>query len=402
MTTLDQRTPRRHATHSGTPWAQARATARLAAEPLEAFPVPLERARGGVLAESLRARTAHPAFDTAAMDGYAVAGSAPWTVVGRVLAGRPSGVGALTDGQAVEIATGAAVPPGACAVLPYETALRTDGLVTGVVEARRHIRYRGEECAEGREVLPAGTPVTPAVLGLAAALGHDALTVHRRPRVAVLVTGDEVVRHGLPPAGQVRDALGPLLPGLVDWAGGTAQPTTYLPDGRSPLTTALARTGVDVIAVCGASSRGPADHLRPALRALGAELLVDGVACRPGHPQLLARLPGAGRLVVGLPGNPYAALAAALTLLVPALHRLAGRSPALPSRAALAGSPAPHAHDTRLVPVAVAGGRATPVGHDRPGLLWGAAAADALAVLPPAGAADPGDVRDVELLELPR
>ncbi|GGO64310.1 molybdopterin-binding protein [Nonomuraea cavernae] len=150
----------------------------------------------------------------------------------------------------------------------------------------------------------------------------------------------------------------------------------------------------EVVVVCGASSRGPADHLRAVLADLGAETLVDGVAVRPGHPQLLARLPG-GPLVAGLPGNPYAALGAALTLLVPVLDRLTGTERGRES-AALAGPVRAHQHDTRLVAVRRTGGGAVPVGHDRPGSLWGAALADALAVVPPGW-----DGERVELLDLP-
>ncbi|WP_420000155.1 molybdopterin molybdotransferase MoeA [Streptomyces boninensis] len=404
MTTLDERPlARHHDSHaSPTPWPQARRIAAEAAQPLPARDAPLRRCRGRALAEPLVAGLPLPAFDTAAMDGYAVAGPAPWRVVGRVLAGREAVIDRIAPGEAVEIATGALVPAGASAVLPYEHAAHGTETITGEVKHGRHIRRRGEECAQGREVLPAGTVVSPAALGLAASLGCDRLAVHRRPQVAVLVTGDEVVRRGTPPPGRVRDAIGPLLPGLVEWAGGEPLPTTYVPDGRTPLAEGLVRAAraTDVIAACGASSRGPADHLRGTLRELGAEFLVDGVACRPGHPQLLARLP-CGTLVAGLPGNPYAAYAAGLTLLAPLLGRLAGRAPSGPRYAALTAPPAhvvPHARDTRLVPVTVDTAGATPVGHDRPGLLWGAASADALAVLPP-GTELPARV---ELLEMPR
>ncbi|MDP9845602.1 molybdopterin molybdotransferase MoeA [Streptosporangium lutulentum] len=392
-------------------WEAARRVAASAAGPLPAVEVPLRLAYGR-LAEPLRALVPVPGADVAAMDGYAVAGAPPWRVAGLVLAGGEAFGAALAPGTAVEIATGAPVPEGAEAVLPYEAAVRGNSpapdrerTVSGAIEPGRHIRRRGEDCPQGTVVLAAGSVVTPAVLGLAAALGHDTLPVGPRPVVSVLVTGDEVVTEGLPGPGRVRDAIGPMLPGLVAWAGGRAEEPLWLPDGAPALAAALSGAGDgppgEVIVVCGASSKGPADHLREVLAGLGAEILVDGVAVRPGHPQLLARLPG-GRLVAGLPGNPYAALVAALTLLVPALRALTGEPEPPGERAVLvapdapAGPVRPHATDTRMVAVRRGAQGAAPVGHDRPGSLWGAALADALAVVPPGWRGEP-----VELVALP-
>lgn len=365
-------------------WADARSIAIGSMRPPAARELPLSQAYGCRLAAPLRALVAVPSVDVAAMDGYAVCGSPPWRVVGRVLAGGAVH-GGIAQGEAVEIATGAPVPPGASAVLPYESACAEGGMVTGVVEEGRHVRRRGEDVAEGVVVLDAGVSVTPMVQGLAAALGHDTLPVHPRPSVTVLVTGDEVVHVGVPPAGRVRDAIGPFLPGLVGWAGGRVERTVRLPDGARPLLHALV-CDADVVVVCGASSKGPADHLRAVLDKLGAEVLIDGVAVRPGHPQLLARLPE-GPLVVGLPGNPFAALGAAMTLLVPMLGRRETATGPLKGRVTS------HPRDTRLVPVR----NGVPVGHDRPGSLWGAALADALAVVPPGWRGGP-----VELIELPQ
>lgn len=386
--------------------ARSRAAARPAPAPVRR---PLAGARGAVLAAPLRARSDLPACDTAAMDGYAVAGPGPWTVVGRALAGR-CGPRQLSLGEAAEIATGAPVPYGTAAVLPYERATRTGDEVGGLAVPGRHVRRRGEECAAGTEVLPAGAVLTPTALGLAASLGHDAVTVRPRPRVVALITGDEIVSSGPSGPGRTRDAVGPVLPGLVEWAGGIFASPVHVPDTRAAMSAALSEaarpappggpadpagpSGADVVAVAGASSRGPADHVRGALRDAGAELLVEGVACRPGHPQLLAALPG-GPLVVGLPGNPFAALAAALTLLVPALDALTGRARAAERARPACALPA-HPHDTRLVPVRRTADGVVPVGHDRPALLWGAATADALAVVPAGGAG-----ADVELLRLP-
>jgi len=383
-------------TLNSTGWAQARRIAREVARPLDPVEAPLAEALGAALTRPLVALSPLPAYDAAAMDGYAVAGTGPWHVAGRVLAGDPRPPAPLPPGYAVEIATGAVVPTGADAVLPYERATRHGQTVTGEIEPGRHIRRRGEDCPAGREVLPAGTVVSPALLGLAASLGHDTLTVHRRPRVGVVVTGAELRTSGLPAPGQVRDAIGPMLPGLLHAAGATLTWQARIADDREALLATLRRTDVEVLVVCGATSAGAADHLRGALERLAAEVPVRGVACRPGHPQLLATLPD-GRFVVGLPGNPYAALVATLTLLDPLLGGLAGRAEAPVQTARLTGPVTPHPHDTRLLPVLHTGSAARPLNHDRPGSLWGAAGANALAVVPPAW-----DGRgEVELLPLP-
>lgn len=365
----------------------------------------LPAARGATLATELVAPVNLPGNDSAAMDGYALRGPGPWTVVERVLAGRNPQISTLAVGEAVEVATGAPVPAHTDCVLPYERARRTHDQLTGQPEPGRHVRRRGEDVRAGSVVLSAGTAITPAVVGLAASLGYDELPV-RRPGVCLLMTGDEVRDAGTPGVGEVRDAIGPVLPGVAHWAGGGVLWRQHLRDDPALLgaaiTSARTETEAPVIVVAGASSAGPADHLRAVLGDLGAQMVVDGVACRPGHPQLLAVL-RAGQappaLVVGLPGNPYAALAAAVTLLVPAVSACAGRSD--PGRAPQLRLPLrqqvqPHERDTRLVAVRIEDGVATALGRDRPASLWGAAQADALAVLPPAWTGS-----DVELLWLP-
>lgn len=381
-------------------WDEARAVALAAAAPLVPARVDLAAAVGATLAEPLRALADLPPFDRSAMDGYAVRGAPPWIVRGRVGAGEPAGP-ALRPGEAREVATGAPVPDDTDGVLPYEYALRSapalgdddtadpggDTTVHGPVpQPGRHVRRAGEECRTGEELAPAGTPVTPALAGLAAAVGHDRLAVQPRPRVAALITGDELCFAGLPGPGAVRDAIGPMLPGLIDWAGGRPAGVTRLADSDLALATALEASTADVLLVSGSSSAGPADHLRPCLKALGAELLVDGVSCRPGHPQSLARLPASatspGLLVVGLPGNPLAALVAFLTLAVPVIAGLSGRAlspPVSVSGPGLTGRPGV----TRLVPVRVRGGVVEPVAHAGSAMLRGAAVAEAIAVVGP-------------------
>lgn len=391
---------RRHAA-AALPWDAARELAHAAAIPLKPRPVSLTDALGCTLATPLVAPAPVPPVDRSAMDGYAVAGSGPWVLVGVVRASSEAAV-SLQDGEACAIVTGAAVPAGTTAVLPDEHATLATGasrglpattpaegsgglaaaVVSGEVSLGRHIRRAGEECVAGEVLLGGGVVVEPAVLGLAATLGLDRLTVVPRPVVAALVTGDELVQRGPSGPGRVRDAIGPILPGLINRAGAVAAPLTHLADSRDELVKALAETQADLILVSGSSASGPADYLRGALAALGAELIIDGVACRPGHPQALARLDD-GRLVLGLPGNPLAALTAFLTLGVAALHRLRGLPlPTLPI-APVPGGLACHPTSTRLVPVRVGPQGAVPVGHGGSAMLRGAAGADAFAVVDP-------------------
>ncbi|MFJ9693052.1 molybdopterin molybdotransferase MoeA [Kitasatospora sp. NPDC101183] len=382
-------------------WAQARERARRAG--LRALPpvgLPLAETLGRTLAEPLAALTDLPAFDTSAMDGWAVAGPGPWRVAGRVLAGRAE-ASALADGAAVEIATGAQLPSGATAVLRREHG-RTDGTLLhacgpGPVTPGQDVRPRGQECRRGEELLPAGTPVGPVVLGLAAACGHDRLAVRRPPVVQLLVLGDELLACGVPGEGLVRDALGPLLPPWLRAAGAEVAEVRCVRDDFGLLRDALRHCDADLVLTTGGTAAGPVDFLHRALAEAGARLLVDGVAVRPGHPMLLAELPG-GRHLVGLPGNPLAAVAGMVTLALPLLHALSGRPAAGPAPARAAVALPGHPVDTRLQPVRRTVDGVVPLAFDGPAMLRGLARAEALAVLPPGGVAA-GE--PVELVEAP-
>jgi molybdopterin molybdotransferase len=360
-------------------WVEARQAAYDAVVPLTPTVVPLPDAVGCRLGAPLVALDDLPRFDNAAMDGYAVAGPAPWRVVGRTLAGQAVASVRLEDGEAWEVATGAALPPATRAVLPVEHAVGDgDGVIRGEVADGVHVRRRGEEAVAGEKVLPAGSLVTPQVVALAAAVGVAALSVVPSPRVAALVTGDEI---GEGP-GEVRDAIGPALPGWVGWAGGTLGGATRLADGAAGLRAALAAADADLVLVTGSSSVGPEDHLRPVLASLAADPVVDCVRCRPGSLCGLWRLAD-GRLVAALPGNPFAALVSFVTVAAPALAGLRGeRLAAL--RAVDADLPS-HPTQARLVPVRLTDAGPVAVGHDRSGMLRGVAAADALAVVFPGG-----------------
>jgi len=303
-------------------WDQARAIAG-SAWPLPATAARLDQALGAVLADDVRAPAGLPAADTAAMDGYATCGPGPWRLAGHVLAGQLHGA-ALHAGEAVEIATGAAVPPGTGAVLRYEEAGRSPcGAITGPSRPGRDIRPAGSDFQAGQLLIAAGTRLTALMLGLAASAGCDEVLVRPRPRVSVIITGAEVRASGMPSASLTRDALGPAMTGLVGSLGADLAWVRRVGDAEGPLAQALARADTDVHVVTGGSSAGPTDRLHKVLADAGAELLVDGVRCRPGHPQLLAALPG-GRRVVGLPGNPFAAVAGLVTLLAPLLTAWSG------------------------------------------------------------------------------
>ncbi|SFB73630.1 molybdopterin molybdotransferase [Nocardioides terrae] len=369
-------------------WAQARRAAYDSVVPLTAVTEPLAAALGLRLAAPLVAAEDLPGFDNAAMDGYAVAGAPPWRVVGRSLAGDPPPPAAVGGadradradgaGEAWEVATGAHLPPGTRSVLPVEDADVDGALVSGCVEPGRHVRHRGEEALAGEVLLAAGTRVTPQVVALAAAVGVSALSVVPAPRVAALVTGSEL---GDGP-GRVRDALGPALPGWVAWAGGTSTGVTRLIDDAEMLRGALGGADAEVVVVTGSSSVGREDHVRPLLAELGATPVADGVDCRPGSLAGLWRLAD-GRLVAALPGNPFAALVAFVTVVAPALGGLRGDplSPLGP----VTGDLSPHRSATRLVPVRLTADGVVALGHDHSAMLRGVAAADALAVVPPEG-----------------
>ncbi|MEU6174879.1 molybdopterin molybdotransferase MoeA [Streptantibioticus parmotrematis] len=405
--------------HGGLPWPDARRVAQGAGRRLTPVALPLPAAIGQVLAAPLTAAGDLPPFDTSAMDGWAVAGPGPWRLSGQLLAGQRSAE-PLAEGWATRIATGAALPPGATAVLRREgghverrsgqptawlhvlTAHATDpaGPAPG-----QDIRPRGQECRVGDELLAAGTLVGPAALGLAAAAGHDALTVVPRPRADVFVLGDELLDAGPPRDGRVRDALGPLLPPWLRALGVEPGEVRRLEDDADTLRQAVGGSTADLIVTTGGTAAGPVDFVRPVLDDLDAELLVDGVAVRPGHPMLLARLPS-GRPLVGLPGNPLAAVCGLLTLVAPLARTLAGRPQPAPRRGRLAEDVRAHATDTRLVPVSLhdlhdlpdvhdfsekEGERGTafarPLRFGGPAMLRGIACADAMAVVPPGDSA---------------
>lgn len=370
-----------------TTWARARELAASVIDPGPTHEIVVTKAIGCTLAADVHALVDLPGFTTAAMDGWVVAGEGPWEIVGTIDTGVPA-ARELRPGQAMRIATGGYVPAGAVAVVPWEIATLERGSLVADLPDKPHIRPRGEECARGELLAQRGDVVNPALVGLIAAAGLDRVHVFVRPRIAVLVLGDEVIDSGLPSDGQVRDALGVQLPGWVEALGGHTESVTAVPDEQSALTESLHRAvqEADVVIATGGTARGHRDFLRGALEELQADVRVDGVAVRPGHPMMLAVVDGTP--IVGLPGNPLSALVALVTLVEPLLdswHGRAGR--ALPSVLMAEAVPASAKELTRMMVGRRELGGFRQVTHVSSAMLRGIAHADGWAIVPSTGVA---------------
>ena len=374
--------------------------------PLPGEAVALAHAAGRVLASAVVSAVDVPGFARAAMDGFAVRAedtfgadaynTLPLAVVGEALPAKPFG-GTVGPGQAVRIMTGAPLPTGADAVLMAEFAgVEQDGvrvLAREPVSPGRHVGRVGEDVAKGREVLPAGRWLRPQDVGLLASIGAGTVEVVRRPRVAVLVTGNELLPPGSAPEGfRIVDSNSPMLAALVARDGGECRPARYLPDHYETVRDAIrdAAADADVILVSGGSSVGTEDHAPRAVAELG-ELAVHGVALRPASPTGIGFLPipGRGEKVKGrkaeedspgsfsplhpftpspvlflLPGNPVSCLCAYDLFAGRVVRRLGGRSWELPYRRAslpLAAKIVSAVGRVDYVRVKVETGRATPV-----------------------------------------
>jgi molybdopterin molybdotransferase len=389
-------------------WAEARAAAYRAGRDAMRDPVdvPLAETDGLTLATALTTLTDLPAFPTSSVDGYATRGDAPWRVVGQVLAGAVPGP--LQDGEAVEIATGAMVPEGTTRIVRVEDSTQdTNGRVNGVARPVPDWRDRGDEAAKGEDLFPAGSPVTPAMIGVAAACGYDVLSVVPAPSTSIVIFGDELLTAGPPGGGRVRDALGPQVPGWLRRLGaapvagfdphGPVEDT--LPAHVDAIRAALSRS--DLVCTTGGTMHGPVDHLHPALAELGARYIANSVAVRPGFPMLLAEIPGPRpKFVAGLPGNPQSAIVALMTLVAPLLAGLCGRTEPAGTRITLAEPVPGRGEFTHLVLVRVDGsGLARPVSHTGSAMLRGLAGADGFAVIDPGTHGEVG--ASVPLLALP-
>jgi molybdopterin molybdotransferase len=219
-------------------------------------------------------------------------------------------------------------------------------------------------------------------VALAAATGADRLSVRRRPRVALVLTGDEVVEAGVPAPGMVRDSFRIALPAILDALGAEVVAIHRVGDDTEATRIAIGDDPVDLVVTTGGTGGSHADQVRDAVSRLGAEVLVPSVAMRPGGPTFLARTPD--RLVLGLPGNPLAAVLGLLAVGGPLLEACTGR--AVRSTTVVVENPVEGRRGTtRLIPVAVRDGVATPTAHAGSAMLRGLAAADAVLIVPEGG-----------------
>lgn len=311
--------------------AQARLLDRV--DPLDTEIIPTGDAIGRWLAAPVIAGRTQPWADLSAMDGFATAGTGPWRIVGESAAGHPY-PDTIHAGQAVRISTGAALPAGADAVVIVEEALVADQELRAEAAAASTspIRRRGFDFSLGDPLLDAGTQLGAAQIALILAGGSDTVEVGRFPRVAIIDTGDELMRG---PDDHRPDALpatnGPMLAVLVGQLAASIDRVGPVADEEEALARAFASVAqADVIVTSGGASVGEHDLIRPALENWGAQVDFWRVAIRPGKPLLVGKR--GSQWIVGLPGNPASAYVTAFMFVLPLLRRLAGApsSDALP------------------------------------------------------------------------
>ncbi len=362
--------------------------------PLGPETVAAAEAHGRVLAAEIRSEAAVPAFDRAAMDGYALRAQETFgagayspvelSIVGESMPARPFS-GEVRPGQAVRIMTGAPMPAGADAVLPAEAAEETNNIlrVTEAIPPLRHVGRRGEDVSVGQVALPAGRVLRPQDLGLLASIGAAHIAVVRRPGVSILVNGDELLPAGSRPDGfRIVDSNSPMLAALVRRDGGMLHQIKLIPDQRAAIREAMLQSRGEALLIAGGSSVGREDHTPSLLAELG-ELPVHGLALRPASPTGIGFLKE--RVVFLLPGNPVSCLCAYDLLAGRAVRRLGGRSADMPYRKLklpLAEKIVSAVGRVDYVRVKVTQGRVEPIAVSGASLLSTTTAADGFVLVP--------------------
>ncbi len=371
-----------------------------ALRPLPDEDVDLLACAGRVLARNVRAEVDVPGFARSAMDGYAVRGEDTFgaseydplalELLGESMPGRPF-EGPVGAGEAVRIMTGAPVPKGADAVAMAEVCeeTATSVRVREAVAPGRHVGAPGEDIAAGTTVLQAGRRLRPQDAGLLASIGVARVPVVRRPRVQLVITGDELLPPGSRPEGaRIVDSNSVVIAALVARDGGELLPHAILPDRAERISELLARAPADVLLVSGGSSVGKEDHAPRLVAELG-QLDFHGISMRPSSPAGVGRLPGvegvADRRVFLLPGNPVSCLCAYEFFAGPALRRLGGRPMTWPHRRArlpLARKIVSAVGRTDYVRVAIEAGRVVPLATSGASILSSTVRAAGAVIVP--------------------
>ncbi|MEM6385075.1 MAG: molybdopterin molybdotransferase MoeA [Pseudomonadota bacterium] len=356
------------------------------ADRLDTETVPLRRATGRVLAAPVTATRAQPPFRASIMDGYAVAGEADtYRVVGEIAAGGDA-VADMSPGEAVRIFTGAPVPNGAMRVVIQEDVTRAGDIISIHEDADKetYIREIGRDFNVGDQI-DAPRRMTPALTALAAAMNCPEVTVSRRPKVAFIATGDELVMPGeAPAASQIIASNGLALAAIAEAEGAEARLLPIAADTRESLEAAFAlTTGVDLIVTIGGASVGDYDLVGPVAKELGLEQAFYKIAMRPGKPLMAGRL--AGIPMLGLPGNPVSSIVCGHIFMRPLLRAMQGlpHQPLSQQTGTLAAPIGPNGPREHYMRASRVGDKLTVAERQDSALLTVLADADVLVVRPP-------------------
>ena len=368
-------------------WYLARTSAYEFGKTLQKTKVKLTDSLNKTLATNLKTLHPLPPFDSAMMDGYAICGNSPWEIVGTILAGGTEIE--IKDGEAVVIATGAKIPQKTFAVLRQEHANLIENKLTVKVghsiSLGKDIRKKGEEADVGIEVLRSGIEINPAVIGLAASCGYDELEVFENPVIDVFVSGDELLDQGLPINGKIRDSLSMQIPGWIYNSDAIIDKVSRITDDFKETFKEISNSKADIILTTGGTAKGSVDHIHEVIKTLKGTILINEVKVRPGHPMLLATI-GENRFLVGLPGNPLAAIVAFISLALPVIRKMQGRDLENLEKIKINKDFLAPENEHRLFPVKIENNEATPVQHWGSAMLRGVAQSNAFVIVPPNGA----------------
>lgn len=364
-------------------WDQARTIASTTFAALPSEKVSLADSVGRVLARDAVALCDLPAYQTSSMDGWAVSGAGPWSLIGEVATGKKSSLH-LKAGQCAAIATGGVIPDGATAVIPWEQASESAGVISGSIDDGANFRPAGMECKQGDVLISAGTVLTPPMVGLLAATGHDGVAVSNRPRVALFFLGDELLHSGVPLDGSIRDALGPQLPAILTRAGANVVSAKFVKDDLDLFNAEIAAVinDVDIVVTTGGTADGPRDYVKPAIAHLSGAMVIDCAKVRPGYHILLAQIQG-DKAFLALPGNPQSALAAFASFGAPLINSFLGATVSELERIEISAAMKTPEGFSRLVPGTLSGKVFTQSDYLGSAMLRGVAHSQGFALIEP-------------------